>query len=140
MSGRRFAKAREGVIGRWDGPFFLVCLAYFVGAIILGDKGTASYAKVNGALFTLSAAAALLFVLRVRLGFGRFPSFWTWSGWVAYAKSGELGLDLFFALDALAVVFVLDLRFWRGYGVKIGVVAAIALLRLAISALRPSGR
>lgn len=140
MNGRRFSKARESVIGPWDGPFFLVCLAFFVCAILLGEKGTPTYAKMNGGLFTLSVAAAALFVLRVRLGFGQMPSLWTWPGWIAYAKSGQLALDLFFALDALALVFVLDLRFWRGYGVKIGAVAGIALLKLAISSFRSCRR
>jgi len=106
----------------------------------LRRRGHAAVRGNEQRLLVVSIAAALLFVRRVRFGYGRMPPLRTRAGLIAHVKSGQLGLDRFFALDALAVVFVLDVRFWRGYGVKVGVIAAIALLRLAISALRPSGR
>jgi hypothetical protein len=51
----------------------------------------------------------------------------------AYARSGFLGIDLFFVAAALAVVFVLDVGVWHKPMVRIGTVAGLALLRLVVS-------
>ena len=108
------------------------------GLTLSSGKDTDEYRTEQNALFAFVVLFSGLFLPRVMwMGAAALPrSLPDREGWRQYAKGGALAVDSAFLVSAAVFLLLADFGLWKSHGVRIGTVAAIVIVRLAISSVR----
>jgi hypothetical protein len=128
-------EAYQRILSVWDGPILIALLGAIVGVSLLATPGTRTYGRAQNGVLIVAMVASVLFVIRARGAQGLRSALRSRQGMKSYARSGLLGLDVFFVAAALSIIFVLNVGVWQSTGVRIGTVAGLAMVCLITSAV-----
>jgi hypothetical protein len=108
---------------------------FVVALLVTSEKGSHDYRSGQNAVFVALIVFSMLFLTRLVWLQHRVPLNLDGRQWASYARSGALAVDLSFTISAAVFVWIGDFSLWRDYGVRIGTVVAIVLVRLCVSVI-----